>query len=146
MPQWLKSVLLAAGLVIGLAFVVEPLFLVRRRHAAQEAQAARDAEAARGARAAEVAGAAGVAGAATATQLSGACPGREPDSPAAGRAGVVLADYDRLVVTYSRADDTVYVLRPPDAEPRAILRVARLVLPEGPYRAQIGRASCRERV
>ena len=27
------------------------------------------------------------------------------------------------------------MLRPPDAEARAILRVARLVLPEGPYRA-----------
>jgi hypothetical protein len=48
---------------------------------------------------------------------------------------VVLADYDRLVVTYSQADHTVYVLRPPDAEPRAIMQVARLVLPEGPYRA-----------
>jgi len=46
---------------------------------------------------------------------------------------VVVADYDRLVVTHSRADDTVYVLRPPGEDPRAILRVARLVLKEDPY-------------
>src|SRR5579863_1903027 len=44
MPHWLTTVLLAAGLIIGLAFLAEPLLLVRRRHAAQEAQAARDAE------------------------------------------------------------------------------------------------------
>jgi hypothetical protein len=47
---------------------------------------------------------------------------------------VVLADYDRVVVTHSRCDDTVYVLRPPGENPAAILRAARLVLPEGPYR------------
>jgi len=45
----------------------------------------------------------------------------------------VLADYDRVVVTYRRSDGTVYVLRPPGQDPAAILRVARLVLPEGPY-------------
>jgi hypothetical protein len=45
----------------------------------------------------------------------------------------VLADYDRLVVTHNQADDTVCVLRPPGEDPRAILRVARLVLPEVPY-------------
>ena len=36
-------------------------------------------------------------------------------------------------MTRSKPDDTVYVLRPPGEDPRAILRVARLVLPEGPY-------------
>ena len=46
---------------------------------------------------------------------------------------VVLADYDRVVVTCRPGDDTVYVLRPPGEDPRAILRAARLVLPEGPY-------------
>jgi len=44
-----------------------------------------------------------------------------------------VADHDRLVVTRSKRDDTVYVLRPPGEDPQAILRVARLVLPEGPY-------------
>jgi LysM repeat protein len=157
MPQWLKTVLLVAGLIIGLAFLVEPVLLVRRRHrhAAQAAQAARDAdtaqaadaaqaadraqaaETAQAAEAAQAAHAAEAAEAAEAARLTTADPGPEPASgpPAAEQANVVLADYDRLVVTYSQSDDTVYVLRPPDAEPRAILRVARLVLPEGPYRA-----------
>ena len=46
---------------------------------------------------------------------------------------IVLADYDRLVVTHCTRDGTVYVLRPPGEDPKAILRAARLVLPEGPY-------------
>ena len=47
----------------------------------------------------------------------------------------MLADYGQLVVTHSTADNTVYVLRPPGADPAAILRLARLVVGEGPYRA-----------
>ena len=46
---------------------------------------------------------------------------------------IVVADHDRVVVTCSPPDDTVYVLRPPGADPREILRVARLVVPEVPY-------------
>jgi len=46
---------------------------------------------------------------------------------------IILADHDRLVVTCSKRDETVYVLRPPGENPEAILRAARLVLPEGPY-------------
>ena len=46
---------------------------------------------------------------------------------------IVLADYDRLVVTCSKADDTTYVLRPPGEDPQAVLRAARLVLPEDHY-------------
>jgi hypothetical protein len=45
----------------------------------------------------------------------------------------VLADYDRVVVTHSACDGMVYVLRPPGEDPKAILRAARLVLPEGSY-------------
>jgi hypothetical protein len=44
-----------------------------------------------------------------------------------------MADYDRLVVTCSKRDDTVLVLRPPGEDPKAVLRAARLVLAEGPY-------------
>jgi len=58
-------------------------------------------------------------------------PRRKPFT--GGGARIVMADYDRLVVTHSKADDTVYVLRPPGEDPRAILRVARLVLKEDPY-------------
>jgi hypothetical protein len=36
-------------------------------------------------------------------------------------------------VTCNQRDDTVYVLRPPGEDPKAILRVARLVLPEARY-------------
>ena len=49
------------------------------------------------------------------------------------KTSIVLADHDRLVVTCNKRDETVYVLRPPGEDPRAILRAARLVLPEGPY-------------
>jgi hypothetical protein len=37
------------------------------------------------------------------------------------------------VVTHSACDGMVYVLRPPGEDPKAILRAARLVLPEGSY-------------
>ena len=46
---------------------------------------------------------------------------------------IVMADHDRLVVTRSKRDDTICVLRPPGENPTEILRVARLVLPEGQY-------------
>jgi hypothetical protein len=44
-----------------------------------------------------------------------------------------VADYNRLVVTCSTRDGTVYVLRPPGEDPKAVLRAARLVVPEGAY-------------
>ncbi|HEX6523759.1 MAG TPA: hypothetical protein VF070_27725 [Streptosporangiaceae bacterium] len=64
-------------------------------------------------------------------------PRRRPPTPG-GRltreeSRIVLADYGRLVVTHDKADDTVYVLRPPGEDPGAILRVARLVLKEDLY-------------
>ena len=105
MPGWLKAVLLAAGLLVGAAFLAEPILLARRRRR-------------QGAEAQPVA--------------AGQRPGA--GEPGAGRAGIVVADHDRLVVTRSQPDDTVYLLRPPGQDPREILRVARLVLPEDPYR------------
>ena len=114
MPQWLKTMLLAVGLLIGAAFLAEPvLMLRRRRQAAARAAGLRMAGSGQGA-------------------------GSEGQGPGSGRlapekARVVLADYDRVVVTCRPGDGTVYVLRPPGEDPRAILRAARLVLPEGPY-------------
>jgi LysM repeat protein len=58
--------------------------------------------------------------------------------PAAADAHIVLADYERLVVTHSRADGTVYVLRPPGVDPQAILLAARLVLAQDRYEALAG--------
>ena len=120
MPQWLKTMLLAAGLVVGVAFLAEPVLLVlRRRRRRASARAAAVPEEAR-----------------EPVLVPSPHDGREPDPgrPAAEEAGIVLADYDRVVVTQSLHDGTVYVLRPPGADPRMILRAARLVLPEDLYR------------
>jgi hypothetical protein len=115
MPQWLKIMLLAIGLLIGVAFLAEPVLVIRRRRR-QAASAAQhptaDTEPGRG---------------------SGWCDAK--------KARIVLADHDRLVVTRSKHDGTICVLRPPGQDPGAILQVARVVLPEGPYRelaAQLG--------
>jgi hypothetical protein len=108
MPQWLKIVLLAVGLLILAAFVTEPLLVIRRRRRAPAQAALRLCPA-------------------------GAGPGPDPGLPSAEQAHIILADYDRLVVTRSQRDGTVYVLRPPGEDPRAILRVARLVVPESGY-------------
>jgi len=63
---------------------------------------------------------------------------RRAARPAAADAHIVLADYERLVVTHSRQDGTVYVLRPPDADPHAILLAARLVLAQDRYEQLAG--------
>jgi LysM repeat protein len=118
MPRWLETMLLAAGLVVGAAFLAEPVLLMLRRRRAS-ARAAAVPEQAR-----------------EPVLVPSPRAGREPDPgrPAAEEAGIVLADYDRVVVTQSLHDGTVYVLRPPGEDPRVILRAARLVLPEGLYR------------
>ncbi len=54
------------------------------------------------------------------------------------KARIFMIDYERLIVTYSLQDDTVYVLTPPGEDPRAVLRAARLVLPEEKYRELAG--------
>ena len=130
MPQWLKTTLLAAGLVVGAAFLAEPVLLVfRRRRRRALARAAAVPEQAR-----------------EPVVVPSPREGRKPDPgrPAAEEAGIVLADYDRVVVTQSLHDGAVYVLRPPGADPRVILRAARLVLPEDLYRElaqQLGMAA-----
>jgi hypothetical protein len=111
MPRWLTLLLLAVGLVIAAAFLTEPVLAAHRRHRQPPAPApAPDVQAGQGGR-----------------------PGVGGQPPGPGQACIVLADHDRLVVTRSTPDDTIYVLRPPGQDPHAILQVARLVLPEGPY-------------
>ena len=120
MPRWLKTMLLAAGLVVGAAFLAEPVLLMfRRRRRRASARAAAVPEQSR-----------------EPVLVPSPRDGREtgPGRPAAEEAGIVLADYDRVVVTQSLHDGTVYVLRPPGEDPRMILRAARLVLPEELYR------------
>jgi hypothetical protein len=100
MPHWLETMLLAAGLVIGAAFLADLMLVAVRRQRHQH-------------------------------RYGPPATRREPFTGWESR--VIMADYDRLVVTHSKADDTVYVLRPPGEDPRAILRVARLVLKEDSY-------------
>src|SRR5439155_9420807 len=149
MPRWLKTTLLAVGLVVGAAFVAGLVLLVLRRRR-------------RGRSAAEEAGivladydrvvvtCSQPADTVYVLRPPGAGP-REilrvarlvlPEDlyrELAGQLGmpagwpIVVADHDRVVVTCSQPADTVYVLRPPGADPREILRVARLVVPEVPY-------------
>jgi LysM repeat protein len=106
MPAWLKALLLAVALLIGLTFLAEALMTLRRQHAGGDAAAGSPVSA-------------------------GRPPGAVPPSPE--RPAIVLADHDRLVVTCDKQAARVFVLRPPGEDPRVILRVARLVLPEGPY-------------
>jgi LysM repeat protein len=108
MPEWLRIMLLAAALLIAAAFLAElALAIARRRRQAM----ARNAK----------------------PETTSPRESPEAEPVIKQEAHIVLADYDRLVVTHNKADDTVYVLRPPGEDPRTILRVARLVLPEDPY-------------
>ena len=107
MPRWLEDVLLAVGLLAATAFAAEPAAaLARRRQAAGPAKP----------------------GTPRASRRM-----RRRARRAAARANIILTHYDRLIVTYSADDHTVYVFTPPGEDPRAVLRAARLVLPEDTY-------------
>jgi LysM repeat protein len=106
MPQWLDIILLAVGLLILAAFLAEPVLALSRRHRQAAIQALHKAE------------------------LGQKPAPRQLD---AAKPRIILADHDRLVVTRNNRDNTVCVLRRPDEDPITILRVARLVMPEGHY-------------
>jgi hypothetical protein len=147
MPGWLKLLLLATALVIITALLAGPALAAARRRQPGPEPATPPGSAAPASPPAPVT----LAGAgqhhhspppppAAATPAAPGAPavpagtGRPPGTPPSGKARIVLADHARLVVTHSTADNTVCVLRPPGAEPAAILRLARLVVGEGPYR------------
>ncbi len=113
MPQWLKTMLMAAGVVIGLVFLVELVLAASRQNRLRRQAAGLD--------------------------TADSCQEPDPGQAAANEDRIVLEDYDRLVVTYSKPDNTVYVLRPPGEDPQTILRVARLILPEARYAELAGR-------
>jgi LysM repeat protein len=152
-PSWLKTVLLAVGLLAVIVFAAEPLLLARRRrrrrgvapspppHKASQAHVGPAAPIGPGAPIRPAIPASPAPMASPAHQSS---PHEDPTPeipvmpvPAhEGRmkpARIVMADHDRLVITRSKQDDTICVLRPPGGDPADILRVARLVLPEGHY-------------
>jgi LysM repeat protein len=108
MPGWLRIMLLAAGLLIGTAFLAELVLAIARRRRQASARNAKP-------------------------ETTSPRESSEVEPLITQEAHIVLADYDRLVVTHNKADDTICVLRPPGEDPRTILRVARLVLPEDPY-------------
>ena len=112
MPRWLEDVLLAAGVLAATAFAAEPAAaLARRRKSTGPAKPGRH-RASRGA--------------------------RDLARQAAEKAKIILADHERLIVTYSVRDHTVYVLTPPGEDPMAVLAAARLVLPEDTYKDLAG--------
>jgi len=126
MPRWLLIMLLAAGLLIGAAFLAElVLAIARRRRQAVAGNAQPDNIQPENAQPENAQP--------ENAQPESAMPETVSPSPPRNCRRFVLADYDRLVVTHNQADDTVCILRPPGEDPRAILKVARLVLPEDPY-------------
>ena len=126
MPQWLRIMLLAAGLLIGAAFLAElVLAIARRRRRPVAANVQPQNAQSENAQSENVQP--------ENAMPESAMPETVSPSPPRSCRRFVLADYDRLVVTHNQADDMVCVLRPPGEDPRAILRVARLVLPEDPY-------------
>jgi LysM repeat protein len=110
MPRWLEDVLLAVGVLAATAFAAEPAAALARRRRPTPPRAARGPGASRG-----------PSGPLSAAQR------------AADRARIILADHERLIVTYCVGDNAVYVLTPPDEDPRTVLKAARLVLPEDTY-------------
>ena len=103
MPRWLKGTLLGVALLTVIAFIAPPATAIAQRRR-------------RGIR-----------------ELAAARKGDRERRAAKKMAKVIQADHERLIVTYSVSDDTVYLLTPPGEDPRAVLRAARLVLPEDTY-------------
>ncbi len=103
MPRWLKATLLAVGVLAVASFIAQPAVAAARRRRRAGRARAAARHGGRGRRAAERAG------------------------------RIVQADHERLIITYSMSDNTVYLLTPPGEDPRAVLRAARLVLPEDTY-------------
>ncbi len=123
MPRWLEDLLLAAGVLAATAFAAEPAAaLARRRKVAGPPGYARPARPARRRPARHRA-------------YRGT---RDLAKQAAEKAKIILADHERLIVTYSVRDHTVYVLTPPGEDPMVVLSAARLVLPEDTYKDLAG--------
>ena len=108
MPRWLKATLLAVGLLTVTSFLAQPAVAAGQRRRAAIRAHAAARERDRGQRA------------------------------AARMARIVQADHERLIVTYCRQDDTIYLLTPPGEDPRSVLRAARLILTEDTYQDLAG--------
>jgi LysM repeat protein len=142
MPSWLKSVLLAVGLLALVVFAAELLLLAgrgRRRRGVIPAPPPHQTGLALEPHQASPVLPPHQASPATQTTPLESSVSEIPVMPVPAHEGrieparIVMADHDRLVVTRNKQDDTICVLRPPGGDPADILRVARLVLPEGHY-------------
>ncbi len=141
-PSWLKSVLLAVGLLALVVFAAELLLLAwrgRRRRGVTPAPPPRQTGLALKPHQASPVLPPHQATQATQTTPLDSSVSEIPVMPVTAHEGgieparIVMADHDRLVVTRNKQDDTICVLCPPGENPADILRVARLVLPEGHY-------------
>jgi LysM domain len=138
MPRWLKIILASVGLLILAALAAEPLLRTARRRRSPHRVAAGPTAAAEPAAGASIAAGPLVTGG---PSVPARPPGPDRQTAPASlprpgrprRARIILADHDLLVVTRQTDDGSIYVPRPPGEDPRAILRVARLVLPEEPH-------------
>ena len=136
MPSWLTTMLLAVGLLAVIIFAAGSVLIARRRRRRQRAtMGAAEPPPAAAAPPVYPAARAGPTPSAPLTSPTPITPAREaaPMPISTHPTRIVMADHERLVITRSKVDDTICVLRPPGENPAEILRVARLVLPEGPY-------------
>src|ERR1700733_14691233 len=145
MPRWLEDVLLAAGVLAATAFAAEPAAAIARRRkgtgpagSTGPAAAAQPAQRARPARPSGPAMLGRAAKPAKPARHRASAGARDLARQAAEKAKIILADHERLIVTYSVRDHTVYVLTPPGEDPMAVLAAARLVLPEDTYKDLAG--------
>ena len=125
MPNWLKDILIAAGLLAAIAFAIEPVAVLTRRRRTDKPTGTPASR--------TPTNRTSMNRTSTSRTSKNRTPAttREPDP--AGQARIVLADHERLIVTYSSCDDTIYVLTPPGEDPKAVLCAARLILPEDRY-------------
>jgi hypothetical protein len=129
LPRWLDVVLVAAGLLIAAAFLAEAILAIVRRRRRPAGPSGSPAD--------KPARDPGQESAAVAPPVAptAARPARTVTAP---DRRILLADYDRLVVTSSGPEGIVCVLRPPNAAPEAILLAARLVLAQDRYEELAG--------
>jgi LysM repeat protein len=140
MPRWLEDVLLAAGVLAATAFAAEPAAAIaRRRKGTGPAGSTGPAAAAQRARPARPSRPGMLGRPAKPARHRASAGARDLARQAAEKAKIILADHERLIVTYSVRDHTVYVLTPPGEDPMAVLAAARLVLPEDTYKDLAGR-------
>jgi LysM repeat protein len=150
MPRWLMDVLIAAGILAATAFIAEPAAALarRRKHAPRHApdgtrHAPDGAHPATGGSPKAPGGPdPAPGGPRPAPDGAHPAPGRPHSVPAGAvvpapllprRTRIILADHERLIVTYCAHEHTVYVLTPPGQPPQTVLAAARLVLPQDTY-------------